>query len=120
MEKYLLVAAIIIVVYGGTLFYLERITAYRKLFAVLSHIALFIAAGGMLPAFQMSGTNAYLDAKASPMDLVWLVKFLSILMLIYLLYTGLRLKKRTIAVPASVLLLSAFVFQVFGIFEKFS
>ncbi|MCR4436719.1 MAG: NADH-quinone oxidoreductase subunit L [Eubacteriales bacterium] len=117
MEGYTLVAlavAILLPALSALLCYLIKKAPARNIIIVCSTLIMFAVAGVFTSLLFKSGGKISIDLEGLPLDIGWIVKILDLLLMIYVIYIGFKLKKSLIVLLASLQLIPLVLFEVFA------
>lgn len=90
----LLIGVILLPALSAALCYTVRSSAFRRVVVVLTTIAMFIVAGMFVNVMMTSGGTIIFKEKDIHGEILgWAIKLLDLLLLVYIMYTGFRLKK---------------------------
>ncbi|MCX8129637.1 MAG: NADH-quinone oxidoreductase subunit L [Clostridia bacterium] len=115
MNKELLLAvAILLPALSSILCYILRKAAVRNFIVVVTTLVLFAVAGGFV--YLMAQSDGKLVYHLESLHLDWVIKGLDILLLTYVAYIGIKLRKPVIFALAVLQFIPFFLFEIFHVF----
>ncbi len=116
-----LLVAILLPALSAALCYIIKSTPIRNFIILFTSVVMFVIAGLFTHLLIKSGGKIIIDIPESmPFDIGWIIKFLDLALMVYIIYTGIRLRKALIVVLAAVQLVTMVIFEVFGSVEEVS
>jgi ech hydrogenase subunit A len=119
VEKVLLAVAILLPALSAALCYIIRHSATRKFIVVVSTLVLFIVAGGFVNQLLGSPNGKIIisfgDEGLSSiihMAITWAIKLLDLILLVYVIFIGFKLKKALVVGLATLQLIPLILFEV--------
>ncbi|MDP4093516.1 MAG: proton-conducting transporter membrane subunit [Bacillota bacterium] len=113
----LVAVAILLPALSAALCYLIRSTPTRKFIVLFTALVMFVVAG-ILTQQLIKSPNGKLTPTMNLDFVGWIIKFLDMVLMIYIIYTGVRLRKALIVTLASIQLIALVIFEVFGTVEE--
>lgn len=110
-----LATAILLPVVSAILCFIVKKAPVRNFIIVVSTLIMFAVAGEFINLLIKAGGKISIDMENTiPLDFGWIIKFLDLVLIVYFIYTGFKLKKMLIAVLATLQLIPMVLFEVFG------
>ncbi|MCX7922822.1 MAG: NADH-quinone oxidoreductase subunit L [Clostridia bacterium] len=116
MEPYLIIAAILVPSLSAALCYLIRKAAIRNFIVVLTSIAMFAVAGGLVKLLMESGGKLTVDFEHMPLDIGYIIKALDFCLFLYIAYIGFRFRKPLVIILTMFQFVLWFLFEIYGLF----
>jgi ech hydrogenase subunit A len=110
----LLIILILLPVLSAVLCHTFKNSTMRKIVVVFSTVVMSVTAVNFGFALKRAGGRIAIGLENVPFDLGFIISFLDILLLLYIVYTGLRLKKLSIVALSLLQLIPMVLFEVFG------
>ncbi len=114
-----LLVAILLPALSAALCYIIKSTPIRNFIIIFTSSVMFVVAGVLTYLLIKAGGKIVIDIPESmPFDIGWIIKLLDLALMVYIIYTGIRLRKALIVVLAAVQLVTMVIFEVFGSVEE--
>lgn len=114
-----LAVAILLPAVSAVLCYVVKKAPVRNAIVVVSTLIMFGVAGEFINL--LAGSNGKISISLEhvvPFDIGWIIKLLDLILLVYFIYSGFRLKKVYISVLGLLQLIPLAVFEIFGAVEE--
>lgn len=114
-----LAVAILLPAVSAVLCYVVKKAPVRNAIVVVSTLIMFGVAGEFINL--LAGSNGKISISLEhvvPFDIGWIIKLLDLILLVYFIYTGFRLKKVYISVLGLLQLVPLAIFEIFGAVEE--